>query len=162
MSFARPRVFLGIRPVLNSQRTTPAVQAVILRQLSTSRTSCAQHQDELQSNLQTRHTRHAAPSGAVFDGQGNEINPYKGGPSSIDKAVHLFFFTEIIRGMHTCSFSYWLFWQGPDLPKGCGLCLRTSSDLHTPLCTHSRRVHCLHDSAVNMLCGGTQAVKNVA
>ncbi|TDL29842.1 NADH-quinone oxidoreductase [Rickenella mellea] len=27
------------------------------------------------------------------------VNPYKGGPSAIDKAVHLFFFTEIIRGM---------------------------------------------------------------
>jgi len=26
-------------------------------------------------------------------------DPYKGGPSAIDKAVHLFFFTEIIRGM---------------------------------------------------------------
>lgn len=26
-------------------------------------------------------------------------DPYKGGPSAIDKAVHLFFFTEIIRGL---------------------------------------------------------------
>ena len=31
---------------------------------------------------------------AVSDPQ----DPYKGGPSAIDKAVHLFFFTEIIRG----------------------------------------------------------------
>jgi len=28
-----------------------------------------------------------------------DVNPYKGGPSAIDKAVHLFFFTEILRGM---------------------------------------------------------------
>ena len=27
------------------------------------------------------------------------VNPYKGGPSALEKAVHLFFFTEIIRGM---------------------------------------------------------------
>lgn len=27
-----------------------------------------------------------------------DINPYKGGPSAIEKAVHLFFFTEILRG----------------------------------------------------------------
>ncbi|KAA1466582.1 NADH-quinone oxidoreductase [Dentipellis sp. KUC8613] len=27
------------------------------------------------------------------------VNPYKDGPSAIDKAVHLFFFTEIVRGM---------------------------------------------------------------
>ncbi|THG96224.1 hypothetical protein EW026_g5571 [Hermanssonia centrifuga] len=30
---------------------------------------------------------------------GNATNPYKGGPSAIEKAVHLFFFTEILRGM---------------------------------------------------------------
>ncbi|KAH8094850.1 NADH-quinone oxidoreductase [Cristinia sonorae] len=30
---------------------------------------------------------------------GDEIDPYKGGPSAIEKAVHLFFFTEILRGM---------------------------------------------------------------
>ena len=29
----------------------------------------------------------------------NPENPYKGGQSAIDKAVHLFFFTEIIRGL---------------------------------------------------------------
>jgi len=29
----------------------------------------------------------------------NPEDPYKGGPSAIDKAVHLFFFTEIIRGL---------------------------------------------------------------
>ena len=28
----------------------------------------------------------------------NYVNPYKGGPTAIDKAVHMFFFTEIIRG----------------------------------------------------------------
>jgi NADH dehydrogenase (ubiquinone) Fe-S protein 8 len=33
------------------------------------------------------------------DEPGKELNPYKDGPSAIDKAVHLFFFTEIIRGM---------------------------------------------------------------
>jgi NADH dehydrogenase (ubiquinone) Fe-S protein 8 len=33
------------------------------------------------------------------DEPGKDIDPYKGGQSAIDKAVHLFFFTEIIRGM---------------------------------------------------------------
>ena len=27
-----------------------------------------------------------------------DVNPYKGGPSAVDKAVHLLFFTEILRG----------------------------------------------------------------
>ena len=34
------------------------------------------------------------------DEPGKDFDPYKDGPSAIDKAVHLFFFTEIIRG--TC------------------------------------------------------------
>jgi NADH dehydrogenase (ubiquinone) Fe-S protein 8 len=34
------------------------------------------------------------------DEAGKSVNPYKGGPSAIDKAVHLFFFTEILRGMN--------------------------------------------------------------
>ncbi|EPS96005.1 NADH-ubiquinone oxidoreductase [Fomitopsis schrenkii] len=33
------------------------------------------------------------------DEPGTDFDPYKDGPSAIDKAVHLFFFTEIIRGM---------------------------------------------------------------
>jgi len=30
---------------------------------------------------------------------GKYVNPYKGGPSALDKAMELFFFTEIVRGM---------------------------------------------------------------
>jgi len=32
-------------------------------------------------------------------GDDNYVNPYKGGPSALDKAAELFFFTEILRGM---------------------------------------------------------------
>jgi NADH dehydrogenase (ubiquinone) Fe-S protein 8 len=44
------------------------------------------------------------------DEPGKDVNPYKDGPSAIDKAVHLFFFTEIIRGMLDLFFlrKYWL------------------------------------------------------
>ncbi|KAH9833714.1 NADH-quinone oxidoreductase [Rhodofomes roseus] len=36
---------------------------------------------------------------SAADEPGKDFDPYKDGPSAIDKAVHLFFFTEIIRGM---------------------------------------------------------------
>ncbi|EIW61661.1 NADH dehydrogenase Fe-S protein 8 [Trametes versicolor FP-101664 SS1] len=36
---------------------------------------------------------------SAADEVGKDYDPYKDGPSAIDKAVHLFFFTEIIRGM---------------------------------------------------------------
>ncbi|KAI5117315.1 hypothetical protein M0805_000441 [Coniferiporia weirii] len=39
---------------------------------------------------------HNHPSGPVSS---TDVNPYKNGKSAIDKAVHLFFFTEILRGM---------------------------------------------------------------
>ncbi|THH22124.1 hypothetical protein EUX98_g8252 [Antrodiella citrinella] len=42
------------------------------------------------------HHAHSLPLTAKH---GDDINPYKGGPSAIEKAVHLFFFTEILRGM---------------------------------------------------------------
>ena len=35
---------------------------------------------------------------SAADEPGKDYDPYKDGPSAIDKAVHLFFFTEIIRG----------------------------------------------------------------
>jgi NADH dehydrogenase (ubiquinone) Fe-S protein 8 len=42
---------------------------------------------------------HATPVGNnVPRATSNDLNPYKGGPSALEKAVHLFFFTEIIRG----------------------------------------------------------------
>lgn len=42
--------------------------------------------------------RESASRGLGKVGDDDYVNPYKGGPSAIDKAVHLFFFTEIIRG----------------------------------------------------------------
>lgn len=41
---------------------------------------------------------HRTATYATAAASGKETNPYKGGPSAIDKAVHLFFFTEIVRG----------------------------------------------------------------
>lgn len=42
-----------------------------------------------------------SPSGTAMlsaPDEGKYVDPYKGGPSAIDKAVHLFFLTEILRG----------------------------------------------------------------
>ncbi len=47
---------------------------------------------------------------SAADEVGKDYDPYKDGPSAIDKAVHLFFFTEIIRGpyAHACSVKQFL------------------------------------------------------
>lgn len=41
---------------------------------------------------------------ATFPGENKD--PYHGGPSAIEKAVHLFFFTEILRGEWLATSSY--------------------------------------------------------
>jgi len=89
MSFARPRVLLGLQPRVQTTPRVSAVRTALLAQrlLSTTTRSQAQH-------AQGPH-HHDTVSTARED----YVNPYKGGPTAIDKAVHLFFFTEIIRGM---------------------------------------------------------------
>lgn len=108
----------------------------------------------------------------------NKRNPaaaypdYSKGPSALDKAGNMFFFTEILRGE-----SLWRWALGrlrlfvdqtdrhcSDLPshQACGLSSRTSSDRPTPSCTHSRRVHCPHDSVASTPCEDTRAVRSDA
>src|SRR5262249_6095723 len=53
----------------------------------------------LESNLDekvNRNRMHVAPQHDSYD---LSVDPYRNGPSAIDKAVHIFFFTEIIRGI---------------------------------------------------------------
>jgi hypothetical protein len=89
MPFARPRVPLGLSPRLLSLARSHHVRSVFVarRLLSTSQSSRAEHQTGPLSDVQRGATR--------------DVNPYKDGPSAIDKAVHLFFFTEILRGAET-------------------------------------------------------------
>lgn len=68
-----------------------AARQALLRTFSTSpRRLLAQHAPG------HNHAHHAGPASTTSN---TNVNPYKGGPSAIDKAVHLFFFTEILRGM---------------------------------------------------------------
>ncbi|KAF8076657.1 NADH-quinone oxidoreductase [Lyophyllum atratum] len=110
MSFARPRVLVGLQPRLLLFPGTTSIRSAILahRLLSTSTRTPAQHvqgppttdsHDGLTSGVGDHSHRHAPSPAPIYDAHGNELNPYKDGPSSIDKAVHLFFFTEILRGM---------------------------------------------------------------
>src|SRR6266704_4642191 len=102
MSLVPSRFIVGLRPytrIINTtQYTCSSLQAQ--RLLSTSTSSHAQHSPQkpnLSSGIEDRSHRHHETM-HIYDAQGNEVNPYKDGPSALDKAVHLFFFTEIIRG----------------------------------------------------------------
>lgn len=80
---------LGLSPrLLLSYRYYPFNSPVVAhRLLSTSRSAGA---------APTSHHSHG-PGALTANNQHG--NPYKDGPSAIDKAVHIFFFTEILRGV---------------------------------------------------------------
>ena len=100
MSLVPSRFVVGLRPYTRIINTTTQPSLHAQRLLSTSASSHAQHSPQkpnLSSGLEDRLHRHHETK-HIYDAQGNEVNPYKDGPSALDKAVHLFFFTEIIRG----------------------------------------------------------------
>jgi len=67
---------------------------VLTRNPSRSMALIPQHLPQVQHQQ-----RESASRGVGKVSDDDYVNPYKGGPSAISKAVHLFFFTEIIRGM---------------------------------------------------------------
>lgn len=95
MSFAR---IVGLQPriLVAATRHTPANLFLARRLISTS--TCAHAEHNLQSNPNEK-LRPVHPSATQYDAQSLEEDPYKRGPSAIDKAVHLFFLTEIFRGI---------------------------------------------------------------
>jgi hypothetical protein len=102
MSFARiaglqPRILAAV-----ARQTQPNI-LVSRRLLSSSSRTHAEHTSDggLQSNLDEKvnRARARAHTTPTYDAHDLTIDPYRNGPSAIDKAVHLFFFTEIIRGI---------------------------------------------------------------
>jgi len=105
--FSRTRLVLGLQPrlVLSARLTSARAALVVRRPISNTSCSHAEHdshhhrQEHLSSKIEERTSHQAHMLPRELDAQGNELNPYRNGPSALDKAVHLFFFTEIIRGM---------------------------------------------------------------
>ncbi|KAH7916267.1 Ndufs8, NADH:ubiquinone oxidoreductase 23 kd subunit [Hygrophoropsis aurantiaca] len=103
MSFARPRLALGLTPKLITASRSTALRSTLIahRSISSSRCSHAEVTDTPGKINDSKTIK--SPVGTGSYTAANEpdkyIDPYKDGPGAIDKAVHLFFFTEIIRGM---------------------------------------------------------------
>ncbi|EGO02026.1 Ndufs8, NADH:ubiquinone oxidoreductase 23 kd subunit [Serpula lacrymans var. lacrymans S7.3] len=104
MSFARPRLALGLSPRLLTALRSTALRPSVVAYRNISSTRCS-HAEPLErpGRLEGPSSIKSPPLGAgsltAADEPGKDIDPYKDGASAIDKAVHLFFFTEIIRGM---------------------------------------------------------------
>lgn len=108
MSFTRSRALLDIssrRLTASSFSKLPSSVLLTRRRLiSTSR--CVRGEvplglnDGLTSGINERYQLKRTTPGPprIFDAQGRELDPYKGEPSALSKAVHYFFLTEIFRG----------------------------------------------------------------
>lgn len=83
----RSSLGLATRLLLSPTTSTPPISFVVRRHLSTSRRTL---------QAQPAHNHDAVKSPQL--GTGKYVNPYEGGPSALEKAAHLFFFTEIVRG----------------------------------------------------------------
>ncbi|KAF8915359.1 hypothetical protein CPB85DRAFT_1375072 [Mucidula mucida] len=105
---ARPRAFAAVPPslrLLQASSSLPStVTAVLASRRLLSTTPCNHDANpglrnkELHSDMKHLHL-HRSGNPALFDKDGRDLDPYKEGPTALDKAVHLFFLTEIVRGM---------------------------------------------------------------
>jgi NADH dehydrogenase (ubiquinone) Fe-S protein 8 len=105
-SIARPRFPLGLALRSATATASSPTRFVVRRLIHASPRASAQptenYTEELKSEITERmRAKKWQPTGParIFDSNGKELDPYKDGPSALDKAVHYFFFTEILRGM---------------------------------------------------------------
>jgi NADH dehydrogenase (ubiquinone) Fe-S protein 8 len=108
----QPRIAFAAR---HSFPRSPLVSRRLISNSACSHADYPSRSSSLSSGINDR-TSHAPSLPREYDAQGHELNPYRNGPSALDKAVHLFFFTEIIRGM--CQLT------GTQINESFHICLR--------------------------------------
>lgn len=99
-------VGLSTRLLLSRATGTPSITLLSLRHFSTSRRTLQAQPAYKSSDDSTTHIKSPQLGTGVYsarDEPGKYVNPYEGGPSALEKAAHLFFFTEIVRGAFTLS-----------------------------------------------------------
>ena len=101
--YSRFNLVVGLQPRIafaarHSFSRSPLVSRCLISSSTCSHAEHASRSSSLSSGINDR-ASHAPSHPREYDAHGHELNPYRNGPSALDKAVHLFFFTEIIRGI---------------------------------------------------------------
>ena len=94
----RPSIGLVTRRLLSPNTSTPSMSLVVLRHLSTSRRTLQAQPAHNHSHDPIKSPQPGTGTYSARDEPGKYVGPYEGGPSALEKAAHLFFFTEIARG----------------------------------------------------------------
>jgi hypothetical protein len=97
MAFVR-RLGLSTRPLIPQATGTASISLVSLRHISTSQRTSEAQPAHNHSHDSANHVRSPQLGTGIYSAPGKYVNPYAGGPSALEKAAHLFFFTEIVRG----------------------------------------------------------------
>jgi NADH dehydrogenase (ubiquinone) Fe-S protein 8 len=102
MAFVRhPSLGLSTRLLLSRATGTPSITLLSLRHFSASRRTLQAQPAHKSSDDSTTHIKSPRLETGVYSAGGEPgkyVNPYEGGQSALEKAAHLFFFTEIVRG----------------------------------------------------------------
>ena len=102
MAFVRhPSLGLSTRLLLSRATGTPSITLLSLRHFSTSRRTLQAQPAHTSSDDSIKSQRLGTSVYSARDEPAKYVNPYEGGQSALEKAAHLFFFTEIVRGAFT-------------------------------------------------------------
>ncbi|KAF5393043.1 hypothetical protein D9757_001280 [Collybiopsis confluens] len=125
------------------------------------------HTENLYSDMKLLHNRYS--QNPLYTDLNTDANvaKYKTGERAIDKAVHLFFLTEIMRGAQRKSCSFFLPVRSLKNDIGYakqvyGSLLKTFSALRIPSCILSKKVLCRLGLEENMHLGDIPVVRSVA
>ena len=102
MAFVRhSSLGLSTRLLLSRATGTQSTTLLSLRHLSTTRRALQAQPSHKSSDDSVKSPRLGTGVYSARDEPGKYVNPYEGGQSALEKAAHLFFFTEIVRGAFT-------------------------------------------------------------
>jgi hypothetical protein len=109
IDMAFTRLGLSTRLLLSPTIDTSYIPLFAIRHLSTSRRTLQAQPVHNHNHDSASHVKSPRLGTGVYsarDEPGKYVNPYEGGPSALEKAAHLFFFTEIVRGWFIMTTSF--------------------------------------------------------
>ena len=114
MSFARQWLALGVSSRLRALPRSNLSQSSLITYRLLTTTSARLHAEP--THVKHEEPHHIDPAGLksptgtgtliVENEPGQDVNPYKGKQGALDKAVHMFFLTEIMRGANLVLSKY--------------------------------------------------------